>query len=189
MAAPTRARGRSGRPSWRPDMVCILLIGGLALGARPARAELVFFSSGRSLSVGSHRMEGNLLVLSLRGGGEIVSDASLVVRIAPDEVPYPEPDPAAAGAEPQLANGLDTAHLLTDGRYDTMIQKAANEQGVDARLVRAVIQVESGYQQKARSRKGAMGLMQLMPETARRDRKSTRLNSSHIQKSRMPSSA
>ena len=34
-------------------------------------------------------------------------------------------------------------------------------------LVRALIQVESGYRPKARSRKGAMGLMQLMPSTAR----------------------
>lgn len=39
---------------------------------------------------------------------------------------------------------------------------------VDARLVRAMISVESGYQERARSRKGAMGLMQLMPATARR---------------------
>ena len=34
-------------------------------------------------------------------------------------------------------------------------------------LVRALIQVESGYRERARSRKGAMGLMQLMPATAR----------------------
>ena len=52
--------------------------------------------------------------------------------------------------------------------YGEIIDTAAAEQGVDAKLVRAVIQVESAYKATARSRKGAMGLMQLMPDTARR---------------------
>jgi soluble lytic murein transglycosylase-like protein len=151
----------------RRVLVCILLTGGLALSVQPAQAELVFFSSGRSLSVKSHRLEGNLLVLSLRGGGEIVSDPALIVRIADDEVPYPEPATADPGGPPR-SEVNDVVQLLLDPRYDALIQTAAAEQGVDARLVRAVIQVESGYQQRARSRKGAMGLMQLMPETARR---------------------
>jgi soluble lytic murein transglycosylase-like protein len=51
--------------------------------------------------------------------------------------------------------------------YSEIIDKVAGEQGVDAKLVRALIQVESAYRNTARSRKGAMGLMQLMPETAR----------------------
>ena len=45
-----------------------------------------------------------------------------------------------------------------------MIDSLSAAQGVDAKLVKALIQVESAYKPRATSRKGAMGLMQLMPE-------------------------
>ncbi len=55
----------------------------------------------------------------------------------------------------------------TDARpYDRLIQHHSTAQGVRADLVRAVIRVESGFNPGARSPKGAMGLMQLMPRTA-----------------------
>ena len=50
--------------------------------------------------------------------------------------------------------------------YDPMIRQHAELGGVRPDLVRAVVQVESGYNPYARSPKGAMGLMQLMPATA-----------------------
>jgi soluble lytic murein transglycosylase-like protein len=52
--------------------------------------------------------------------------------------------------------------------YGEIIDSVSAAHDVSAQLVRAVIKVESNYQERARSRKGAMGLMQLMPETARR---------------------
>ena len=51
-------------------------------------------------------------------------------------------------------------------RYDAIIDEAAASHAVRPDLVRAVIQVESGFDPRARSPKGAMGLMQLMPGTA-----------------------
>ena len=51
--------------------------------------------------------------------------------------------------------------------YDTLIIEHSRSHGVRADLVRAVMQVESGFNPLARSPKGAMGLMQLMPATAR----------------------
>lgn len=51
--------------------------------------------------------------------------------------------------------------------YDDLIQIHAARQNLRPELVRAVIQVESGFDPRALSPKGAMGLMQLMPATAR----------------------
>jgi soluble lytic murein transglycosylase-like protein len=50
--------------------------------------------------------------------------------------------------------------------YDTLIEEHAVDHRVDVGLVRAVIQAESAFNPRARSVKGAMGLMQLMPATA-----------------------
>ena len=51
--------------------------------------------------------------------------------------------------------------------YEPLVQEHATRQSLRPELVRAVIQVESGYDPRALSPKGAMGLMQLMPATAR----------------------
>jgi soluble lytic murein transglycosylase-like protein len=52
--------------------------------------------------------------------------------------------------------------------YDSLVQEHASRHALRPELVRAVIQVESGFNPRARSPKGAMGLMQLMPATAKR---------------------
>src|SRR6185369_886338 len=115
-------------------------------------------ASGRTLSIKAHRVDGGSLVLTLRSGGEVICDASTIARFAPDEVPYPEPEPIVTEV------ALPPAAAVP---YGELIDKFSTEHGVDAKLVRAVIQVESAYRNTARSRKGAMGLMQLMPDTAR----------------------
>jgi soluble lytic murein transglycosylase-like protein len=62
----------------------------------------------------------------------------------------------------------DPAGSARSSQYGDIVERAANRYGLESALLHAVIAVESGYDPKARSPKGAGGLMQLMPGTARR---------------------
>jgi soluble lytic murein transglycosylase-like protein len=108
-------------------------------------------------------VEGDRIVLTLRGGGDVNIDKSLVEKIVPDEVPYPEPEPVVA----TTGTVESTQVPATETPYAELIASMSQAHGVDPNLVRALIQVESGFSARARSPKGAKGLMQLMPSTAR----------------------
>jgi soluble lytic murein transglycosylase-like protein len=62
----------------------------------------------------------------------------------------------------------DAMLLARAGQYDSIIEKAATAASVEPNLLRAVIVVESGFNSRAVSKRGAVGLMQLMPATATR---------------------
>ena len=144
----------------------ILVLVGTAV---PASAEIVFLSSGKTLSIKGHRIDGESIVLTLRGGGEVTCDKSLITKILPDEVPHPEPKTEATegtAADDDQSTPVDPS-VLERTPYGEIIASMSEAHGVNPLLVRALIQVESNYRPKARSNKGAMGLMQLMPATAR----------------------
>ena len=71
---------------------------------------------------------------------------------------------ASAYKSVKSSSGYPTA----SDRYTLLVQKVAREHSLDQALLRAMIAVESGFDPHAVSHKGAVGLMQLMPETARR---------------------
>ena len=74
-------------------------------------------------------------------------------------------DAPRTGAAPKAAAARETSAPADSVYYET-IRQAAGKYGVDPKLVSAVAEVESGFQQGAVSATGAVGVMQLMPETA-----------------------
>jgi soluble lytic murein transglycosylase-like protein len=114
------------------------------------------------MSVKAIRSENDEIVLQLRSGGDIRCDQSLIVKVAPDEVEYPD----------ELADAVPSAVEIEASPipepFRDLVTTTAARHGVDARVVSAVIQVESSYRTRAVSPKGARGLMQLMPATGRK---------------------
>lgn len=74
--------------------------------------------------------------------------------------------PAAANGAADVAKGSSVS--LDRSELRQIINQVSLEYGVDPKLVDALVRVESSYDPRAVSRKGAMGLMQLMPDTADR---------------------
>ena len=134
--------------------VALVLVGA---AATPARAEIALLANGQTFKVSGHRADGDLVWLSRRSGGEIALPAGPVRGYVPDEV-IEEVETAVAKAVGSAAGPAELRRLAED---------AARRHGLDPGLVMAVAGVESAFQPRAVSPKGAQGLMQLMPGTAR----------------------
>jgi soluble lytic murein transglycosylase-like protein len=95
-------------------------------------------------------------------------------EIPQQQIPPPQPAPAAAAPAPKPPQPppsplhlLDT-HDIPSGPFGHLIYEVASRYSLNPHLVAAIVRVESSFNPRALSRKGACGLMQLLPETARR---------------------
>ena len=137
-------------------------LGILLFAAGPAlwAGEFATFASGSRLHVDRHEaVEGGKIRL-YANGGYIELAGSQISGFEPDEAepapPAPVPPEKPAETSP---NSSASPRELADA--------AADKYGLPRRLVRSVMSAESGFQPQAVSPKGAIGLMQLMPATAR----------------------
>jgi soluble lytic murein transglycosylase-like protein len=122
----------------RKALVCLGLAGLCLSAATPARAQIYTWRDGK----------GNL----------VLSDR-----------PQPGSAPVRSYAVPRAEQVRVTRYATADRSrpFDDLIREHARLNGIRPDLVRAVMQVESAFDPNARSPKGAMGLMQLMPATMR----------------------
>ena len=139
-------------------LVCTLLV----LTGAEAQADVVVLSNGLRLTVDHVKFDGEFAVFVMSNGGQVRTLRSLILDVVPDE-PF--------GAREMALNAL--AKSRAAGRPQPQVEelmsridRAAERAGVDPRLVHALVRAESNYRQFAISRKGAMGLMQIMPAVA-----------------------
>lgn len=123
---------------------------------------------GRSLAVSVGMMwtisAHALYVYELPDGSRIVTDHELTNR----QYKLVRTGDAASGIGRLLAHQNPQLFRTDPGAYDRLIKQLAAEHKVDFALVKAVVHVESSFNPYAKSSKGALGLMQLLPTTAQR---------------------
>ena len=155
----------------RRQMLTALALATVALvPAASARAELVILTDGSVLKVVAFAAEEETAVLTFAKGGSMRMSLLRVERVVDDEV-VPEPEKAAEVLEVTALNY--PVHYVEGAAapktaFGDLILAAARKHKVNPALVAAVIRAESAFQPRALSPKGARGLMQLMPATAKR---------------------
>jgi soluble lytic murein transglycosylase-like protein len=122
------------------------------ISASAFAAEYAVLHTGFRLRAERHEVLGDQVRLHTAGGGTIDLEASAISRFEADELLAPSPD-APDQRQPETV--------------ETLIEKLGGELGLHPALIHSVVAAESAYRPDAVSAKGAVGLMQLMPETAR----------------------
>lgn len=157
--------------SHRSRTLGLLVAAVLALPCAAARAELIVFEDGRVVKAAGYRLLPEEIEVDLPGGGSYRVALERVARIVDDEVVVDR-----VVVEGDLGRPLRSFDLsyraglrpVFSSAYDALIEAAARRSNIDPTFVSALIRAESNFEPRAVSRKGARGLMQLMPATARR---------------------
>ncbi len=130
----------------------------LTLACSTWAGEYVVFASGFRMLIDRHEIEGSVAHL-YSGATHTEYNLSLIAGFEQEDVIPAPPQPEPQQAPVQAAKPAPTPQELADA--------AADKYGLPRDVVRSVMAAESAFQPQAVSPKGAVGLMQLMPSTAR----------------------
>ena len=149
-----------------------MVTGVLCWGAAPARADLVVLTDGSVIKTKGYETDGEDARLMFVSGGRMTIPIGRVERVVDDEVEPVAEAVAVPTAAEALAEGVrldfEETAKVPDGPYGSLIYETAKRHSLNPQVVAALVRQESAGKPRAFSRKGARGLMQLMPATASR---------------------
>ncbi|OGS02631.1 MAG: hypothetical protein A2339_01440 [Elusimicrobia bacterium RIFOXYB12_FULL_50_12] len=143
----------------------------LALLSLTMASSAAFALQGKLILKSGHSFKGDITKYS--DGSYLVCGRSGAVKFEKSEISrvivYSSKDPLSESFASSLkvTPGARPAASSSATPYDNTIHKAAKKNNIDPALVKAIIKAESNFNPLDRSAKGACGLMQLMPQTAR----------------------
>ena len=133
----------------KPILTGMAILSATALCSAPARADYAVLRSGVRLHITGYESNGAHMRLTVEGG-TVEVQAEDVVAIEPEDHFEPVPPSPVTAAGP----------------FANLIHAAAQKHGLDENLIARVIAMESNFNPRAASRRQALGLMQLLPQTA-----------------------
>jgi len=125
-------------------------------------------TDGAVLKVDRYEVQGDLVLLDLAAGGRLTLSIERIDRAVPDEIVETQPESLPTPPRDRFSLRFEEGSGQPDTPYGGPIWETARRWGVNPSLVAAVAQVESRFNARAVSSRGARGLMQLMPATGRR---------------------
>jgi Transglycosylase SLT domain len=142
-------------PVRKLEMMRGLILIATVLFAGAVCADVMVLESGKTMKIRAYEVQGGSIHVTINDRSEMVIPVEWVheIRIVPDE------------PEPQLA--ADDVEATRQFAYSDLVLSLSKKHELDWKLVAAVMAVESNFNPRAISPKGAQGLMQLMPATAR----------------------
>lgn len=135
------------------SVILILFITICSVGV--SKSDTIIFYHGHKLNIKEYLLKDNYITLKLSEGNEISIPVAWVKEIKIE--PY----------KPNTKNNDDKKNTIPGEQYLNLIRQYSELASVDWKLIFSIIKYESNFKKDAVSPKGAMGLMQLMPDTAK----------------------